>query len=60
MSDALEVVGLLAVVVAGFLVAVWLGFGVLGVACLWSSWSMARNRRQAAEAASVRRARSMA
>jgi hypothetical protein len=46
MSDVLEIVGLLALITMGFLIALWLGFGILGVACLWASWSITRNRRQ--------------
>lgn len=44
MSDVLEIVGLLALITMGFLLALWAGFGILGVACLAASWSITRNR----------------
>jgi hypothetical protein len=55
MSNVLEVVGLLALVVAGFLVALWLGFAVLGGSCLWVAGVAAREKRLATEAAERRR-----
>ena len=59
-ADVLDVVGLLALVVMGFLIALWVGFGVIGVGCLWVSWSMTRRQRQAAELEAARRARAIA
>lgn len=60
MSDVLDVAGLLALVVAGFLIAVWLGFAVFGAGCLWVSWSAAKKARQVAEAERARHERAMA
>lgn len=57
MTDVLDVVGLLALALGAFLVAVWFGFVVLGAGCLWSSWSMSRKRRLAAEADLAKRPR---
>lgn len=55
MTDVLDVVGLLALIVAGFMVALWLGFCVVGGGCLWVSWSVTRKTRVAAELAEKRR-----
>ena len=60
MSTVLDVVGLLALVVAGFLIAVWLGCAIIGVGCLWVSWSMTNKTRKAAELEAARRARAIA
>lgn len=56
MTAALEVVGLFALIVAGFLAWVPLGFVVLGASCLWVAWEQARRARRAAEAAEARKA----
>jgi hypothetical protein len=50
MSNVLDVVGLLALVIGGFLIAPWVGFGVFGSGCLWVSWAMTRRTRLEAEA----------
>lgn len=55
MTDVLEVVGLVALVVSGFLVALWLGFLAVGVGCLVVAGSMTRKKRLAAEAEVRRR-----
>ena len=60
MSAVLDVVGLMSLVVMGFLLAAWVGFGAVGVGCLWVSWSMTRRQRQAVEEEAARRARAMA
>jgi len=60
MSAVLDVVGLVALVVMGFLIAPWVGFGVFGAGCLWVSWSLTRRQRQAAEIEAARRARAIA
>jgi len=44
MTNVLDVVGLLALIVAGFLLAVWLGFALIGSGCLLASWSVTRRR----------------
>jgi hypothetical protein len=49
LTDVLDVVGLVALVVAGFLLSVWLGFAVFGVVCLWASWASTRRVRLKAE-----------
>ena len=54
MSDVLDVVGLLSLIVAGFLIAVWLGCAVFGAGCLWVSWSMTNKKRKAAEIEAAR------
>ena len=54
-TDVLDVLGLIAVTLAAFLLAIWLGFAVLGSACLLASWSMTRRARRAAESAAARR-----
>jgi hypothetical protein len=56
MTDVLDICGLVALVVMGFLVALAVGFGVLGCACLWASWSITRERRRVAQVAEARRA----
>lgn len=60
MTDVLDVVGLVALTVAGFLLALWLGFMVVGGGCLWVSWSVTHKRRRAAEVAEQRRAARLA
>lgn len=50
-----EIAGLVALVVAGFLLALWLGFAVLGVSCLWVAGVAAREKRAVAEQAERRR-----
>ena len=57
MSNVLEVVGLLALVVAAVLVAVWLGFAVFGGSCLFVAWRRARAVREVAEVEQARRLR---
>jgi hypothetical protein len=42
MSTACDVAGLAAISAAGFVVAVWLGLLVAGVACLVLSWLLSR------------------
>jgi len=44
MTDVLDVVGLLALIAAGFLLGLWLGFAVLGVACLLVSRGVTQRR----------------
>ena len=56
MAKYLEVVGLVSLVVAGFLLALWLGFVVLGVGCLGVAANDAREKRRAAELLARRRA----
>lgn len=48
-TNVLDVVGLVALVVAGFLLALWLGFAVLGVGCLLVSYKVTRGAVKAAE-----------
>lgn len=55
MTDVLDVVGLLALAAAGFLLALWLGLFVVGSGCLWVSWSVTRRKRLAVEAEEQRR-----
>lgn len=47
MTDVLDIVGLIALAVSGFLLALWLGFAVTGAACLAASYTITRKRRQA-------------
>jgi len=54
MTDVLDVVGLVALVVMGFLIAPFVGAGMVGASCLGLSWSVTRRRRKAAEAALIK------
>lgn len=45
LTSVLDVVGLVAVVVAGFLLAPWLGFAVFGGGCLLVSYKVTRARK---------------
>lgn len=49
MDETLEIVGLVAAVIAGFLVTPALGFTVVAASCLWVAWRRARDRRLTAE-----------
>ena len=57
MTDVLDVVGLIAIAVAGFLIALSVGFALLGAGCLAVSYGITRKKRKAAEAELARRAR---
>lgn len=41
-TNVLDVVGLAALIVAGFLLALWAGFAVAGVSCLLLSYKLTR------------------
>lgn len=49
MDEALEIVGVVALVISGFLLAPWIGFGLVGVGCLLLSFVRTTRRRHAAE-----------
>lgn len=55
MWKVVELVGLLSLVIAGFCVAVAVGFTVLGAGCLWAAGVAAREKRAAAAALQARR-----
>lgn len=55
MWKIVEIVGLVSLVIAGFCVAVALGFAVLGGGCLWAAGVAAREKRAAAVAIQARR-----
>ncbi len=58
MDEAIiEIVGLVAAVIAGFLITPALGFAGISAGCLWVSWNRARVKRRKAEADIARRAR---
>jgi hypothetical protein len=44
MTDVLEVVGLVSLITAGFLITLWLGFLVLGAGCLFVARAQVRKR----------------
>lgn len=44
MSNFLDVFGLVCLAVGAFLLALWLGFIVLGAACLLASYSLTRRK----------------
>jgi Flp pilus assembly protein TadB len=50
MDEVLEIVALVAGVVAGFLVAPAVGFAAIAAGCLWVSWRRARGKRLVLEA----------
>ena len=49
MTDVLDVVGLAALIFAGFLLSPWIGFAVLGAGCLLLSYVITAKARKAAE-----------
>jgi len=50
MTDVLDVVGLAALTLAGFLIAIWVGFALLGLGCLTLSYTITTKARKAKEA----------
>lgn len=54
MTGVLEIVGLIALVVAACLIGAWLGLAAFGGGCLLASWSITRKKRLAIEAERVR------
>jgi len=60
MSTVLDIAGLVSLVIMGFLIALWVGFGLIGVGCLWMSYSMTRRTRIKSELEQARRARAIA
>lgn len=41
-TTLLDVIGIVALVIAGFYLAVFVGFGVVGAGCLVLSWKLSR------------------